>query len=135
MIKKSASAIALITLFFTLGATEKEVGEPDKLGGSGYIGIGMLRLDLDPLERIVERDLKRSGFEFDDNRFITVTLGGYFGPRRNGFRIGAAGHSDIIRYIVRHGKVLSVTLSMLHSIQIVWQTRLCSFIMLLPLEV
>ncbi|MBN1600268.1 MAG: hypothetical protein JW915_01610 [Chitinispirillaceae bacterium] len=91
MIKKFVTTIALSALFFTLSATDKEIDDSKKLGGSGYIGIGMIRLDLDPLERIVEKDLNRSGFEFDDNRFMTVTLGGFFGPRRNGFRIGAAG--------------------------------------------
>lgn len=91
MIKKFVAAVALIGLFFTLSAADKEDDDSKKLGGSGYIGIGMMRLDLDPLERIVKKDLNRSGFEFDDNRFMTVTLGGYFGPRRNGFRIGAAG--------------------------------------------
>lgn len=71
-------------------AVESEVEVPydQSIGGSGVFEIGLTRLDLDPIKKIVKGDLDKGGFDFDENTFATVGLIGYTGQKRNGMRIG-----------------------------------------------
>lgn len=92
MIRRLISLVAIGGLVVTLNAADEDaVDETKKIGGAGAIGVGVMSLDLDPLKKVVEKDLQREGFQFDDNRFMTVSFLGYSGPRRNGFRIGGTG--------------------------------------------
>jgi hypothetical protein len=89
MIRKLISLVTISGLVVTLNAAENDtIDENTKIGGAGCINIGVMSLDLDPLKKVVEKDLQREGFKFNDNKFIAVSFLGYSGPRRNGFRIG-----------------------------------------------
>lgn len=68
--------------------SEVEVPYEQSIGGSGVFEIGLTRLDLDPIKKIVKGDLDKGGFDFDENTFATVGLIGYAGQKRNGMRIG-----------------------------------------------
>lgn len=92
MIRRLITLVAISGLVASLHAADEDtVDETKKIGGSGCIGVGVMTLDLDPLKEVVEDDLQREGFKFSDNKFMTVSLLGYSGPRRNGFRIGGTG--------------------------------------------
>jgi hypothetical protein len=92
MVRRLISLVAISGLVVSLSAAEEDtIDETKKIGGAGCISVGVMNLDLDPLKKVVEKDLQREGFQFDDNRFMTVSILGYSGPRRNGFRIGGTG--------------------------------------------
>ena len=79
---------------------EKEVEVPydQKIGGSGVLEFGLTQLDLGPIKKIVEEDLDKDGFNFNQNVFSTLGLIGYAGQRRNGMRVGLgfwAGYNSI----------------------------------------
>jgi hypothetical protein len=130
MVRKVISIVALSGVVFALSASDEEIDENKKIGGSGCIGIGIMKLDLDPLKEVVEDDLNRTGFEFNDNRFMTLNISGFSGPRRNGFRIGGTGtfgyntlYSDSWKgvvsdseYVVTHPDSLIDSVVQLHNI-------------------
>jgi hypothetical protein len=59
-----------------------------RTGGAGVFEIGLLKLDLEPVEKVVTSTIDRGGFDFDENVLTTVGFIGYAGQHRNGMRLG-----------------------------------------------
>jgi hypothetical protein len=59
-----------------------------RTGGAGVFEIGLLKLDLEPVEKVVRSTIDKGGFDFDENVLTTIGFMGYAGQRRNGMRLG-----------------------------------------------
>jgi hypothetical protein len=57
-------------------------------GGSGVFEIGLLKLNLEPVEKVVKSTIDKGGFDFDEDVLTTIGFMGYAGQRRNGMRLG-----------------------------------------------
>lgn len=89
MLKKVIAGI--MAAGFIMASVASDNPEGKRLGGAGGIEFGVMKLNLDPLEKIVNDDLDREGFDFDNNNFLTLGFVGYSGQQRNGIRIGWGG--------------------------------------------
>ncbi|NLG19140.1 MAG: hypothetical protein GX556_17590 [Fibrobacter sp.] len=83
--------VAVVVTGLVMSAFGQELPEEKKTGGAGCFEIGFTSLDLEPLEKVVKKDLDKGGFDFDRNIFFTIGGQGYFGPHRNGIRLGWGG--------------------------------------------
>jgi|GEM_PF-1443144 len=67
---------------------EVEIPYDQRLGGSGVFELGLTRINLHAVEKIVTDEIDKGGFDFHENVFTTLGVIGYAGQRRNGMRIG-----------------------------------------------
>jgi len=86
MLKKIISVVLNTGLLFCLFA-EVNVDDPDRIAGSGYFELGAVRMDLDPVKKIV-KEFDGRKFDLDDNAFVSFGTAGWIGQKRNGFRAG-----------------------------------------------
>jgi hypothetical protein len=129
MLRKFITIIAGFGMLFSPYANDDNA----RIGGSGLLEFGVTILDLEPVKKIVEKDLDKSSFDFDKTEFITVGIAGYAGQRRNGIRIGWGGwagfnstYSDVwgsladSQYVRKYGEqyvdsVVKLTTVFMHS--------------------
>ena len=83
--------VAVVVTGLVMSVFGQELPEEKKQGGAGSFEIGFTSLNLEPLEEVVKKDLDKGGFDFDRNIFFTIGGSGYFGPHRNGIRLGWGG--------------------------------------------
>lgn len=86
MYKKIVSIVLNAGLLFSLFADVK-VDDPERISGSGYVELGAVHLDLDPIKKIV-KEFDGSKFDLHNNTFVSFGTAGYVGQKRNGFRAG-----------------------------------------------
>ena len=86
MYKKIVSIVLNAGLLFSLFADVK-VDDPERISGSGYVELGAVHLDLDPIKKIV-KEFDGRKFDLHNNTFVSFGTAGYVGQKRNGFRAG-----------------------------------------------
>ncbi len=59
-----------------------------RTGGSGVFEIGLMKFNLEPVEKVVKSTIDIGGFDFDEDVLTTIGFMGYAGQRRNGMRLG-----------------------------------------------
>lgn len=86
MFKKIFTVISSAGLLFSLFADVK-VDESDHISGAGYFELGAVRMDLDPVKKIV-KEFDGKKFDLYNNTFVSFGMAGYAGQKRNGFKAG-----------------------------------------------